>query len=349
MLPSPETIQKILPLLTKERDFILSSRKTAIDILQRRSSRLLCIAGPCSVHDRKSVLEYAKRLKELSQRTDFYLVMRVFVEKSRSKASWKGFLYDPDLDGSENIEKGIYLTRELLLELAQLGIPCAAEFLDPLASYYYSDLITYGLIGARSNSSLIHRQMASRFDFPIGFKNDLTGNLESSILGVEAARFSQRFLGINASGTMTIQESCGNPYSHLVLRGSNTQNNYHPNSIHQAIDLLSLHGLESNLIVDCSHGNSGKDFRRQCSAFESVVQQILGGNKNIAGLMLESHLHEGKQPHLENPSQMRYGVSITDSCIGWEETEDLLLLNFQHRSIPSKNDVSKSQSLLDLY
>ena len=326
-LPSPAQLKKQLPC----NDFVTIARKTAAAVLQREDPRLVCIVGPCSIHDPKAALEYAKRLKKLSAVVEhsLFIVMRVFCEKPRTRAGWKGMLYDPILDGSSNIADGLYLTRKLLFDLAELHLPCASEFLDPLAASYYEDLITWGFIGARTSASQPHRQMASRFSFPIGFKNTIFGQISPAINGVLAAQVSHAYLGIDESGKVSACQSQGNPLAHLVLRGSEEGPNFNEESVQRALYLLNEHSIETGIIIDCSHGNSGKDYSKQKIALSSLLEQVAQGTNKIAGFMIESHLREGHQP-----KSSTYGVSITDPCIGWEATEELLLkaasLNLSH-------------------
>lgn len=322
-LPSPAQLKSEYPL--KSPAFILEARKSAAAILKRTDPRLAAIIGPCSIHDSVSALEYAGKLKTLSSEIDhrFFPIMRVFVEKPRTKIGWKGLLYDPSLDGSHDIVLGLRKSREIMLKIIELGLPIAAELLDPMAVPYFDDLIVWGLIGARTSSSQPHRQMASALSFPVGFKNDCQGRLDEAIAAIHSSRIAHSHIGINADGKVIAVNSTGNPLSHLVLRGSDNHPNYDPASIGQATKLLRNHHLETSLLIDCSHGNCGKDHRRQAAVFESVVEQAMN-NRSIAGFMLESHLFEGKQPLGEDPALLNYGVSITDACIGWEETESLL-------------------------
>lgn len=316
-LPTPREIKHNFT----SSSFVADARKTAANILERKDPRLVVIVGPCSIHDIDSALEYATRLKALTPEIEhaFFPIMRVFVEKPRTRLGWKGMLYDPLLDGSHDIELGLKKSRELMVKITAMGIPCATELLDPIAAPYFDDLLVWGLIGARTGASQPHRQMASGMPFPVGFKNDCEGRLDAAISGILAAKMAHSHLGVDEEGHITALTTVGNPLSHLVLRGSNHHPNYDDASIGLALAALKQARLEPRLLVDCSHGNSGKDFKRQSDVFESVVH-----NPAIAGLMLESHLFEGKQPLTEDPSHLSYGVSITDGCIGWEETERLL-------------------------
>ncbi len=322
-LPTPEQLKAELPLTVS--DFIASSRHSAKQILERIDQRLIVIVGPCSIHDSASALEYARKLKKLSSDVDsaVFLIMRIFIEKPRTKLGWKGMLYDPHLDGTNDIATGLRQSRKIIQETAELGVPCAMELLEPLALPYFDDLIVWGLIGARTSASQPHRQMASGLPFPVGFKNDYRGDLEVAIAGIQSAQTSHSHIGINAQGHVAAINTYGNPLTHLVLRGSDEHPNFDPVSIEKAIRFLQDHHLKPRLLVDCSHGNCGKDHLRQKIAFESVVEQATKNN-SIVGLMLESHLFPGKQPIGEDPSLLNYGVSITDPCLGWEETESLI-------------------------
>lgn len=295
--------------------------------MEGKDPRIVCVVGPCSIHDPDAALDYAKRLKRLSKMLEdsVFLIMRVYCEKSRTSDSWKGLLNDPDLDGSHDIEKGIVTTRELLVELANLGVPAAAEFINPIAVNYYQDLISWGFIGARTTSSQPHRQMASGFNIPIGFKNTVFGDVDTAVQGILLAQHPQSFLGINDDGRVTIHQSTGNPLAHLVLRGSTTDTNFDSDSVATATDLLKKHQLPQRIMIDCSHGNSRKNYERQSIVFSSAIEQIKNGNHAIVGLMLESYLAPGRQAWADDPSRLAYGISITDPCIGWEETEELLL------------------------
>lgn len=322
-LPSPSELKQALP----SPSFPAQARDTAKRILLGKDKRIAILVGPCSIHDPRSAIEYAKRMKNLARDVEetLFLVMRVFVEKPRSRSGWKGIIYDPYLDSSHDISSGLKIARELLVELAELGVPAATELLDPLASFYVDDLVTWGLIGARTSASPVHRQMASRLSFPVGFKNDLFGSLEPAIFGVLSARRTHSHLGLDPLGRVCAIESSGNPLAHIVLRGSESGPNYDEASIESALARLAEHQLEPRLLIDCSHGNSGKNLKKQQEAFVSVIEQASFNPKcGIAGVMMESHLFRGKQPLPEDPKRLAYGVSITDPCLSWDETEKLL-------------------------
>jgi 3-deoxy-7-phosphoheptulonate synthase len=325
-IPSPHELHTQLPLSQQGSAFLENARKQAVHIFQKKSKKRALLIGPCSIHDPLPALDYAARLKELSNKTEhFFLIMRLFLEKPRSRKGWKGLIYDPRLDGSNDICFGLHTSRKLLLDLANLNVPCATELLEPLAIPYIEDLITWGMIGARTSASQPHRQLASGLSFPVGFKNGVHGELDVAIHGILAAQDSHTHLSIDDKGRICAKKTTGNPLTHLVLRGSEIKTNYDPISVAHASDALRKNHLTPSILIDCSHGNSTKDHKLQSQAFKSVINQIYKGNENIAGLMLESHILEGNQPLGNNPSALLYGVSITDPCIGWEETESLIL------------------------
>lgn len=320
-LPSPAEIKKELPLTIPNQ--IASWRGEAIRVLERSDPRLCLIVGPCSIHDESAVLEYATRLKQLTSEINesFFPIIRLFFEKPRTQLGWKGMLYDPFLDGSDDIGAGIRKSRELILQIAKLGLPCATELLEPLVLPYFDDLIVWGLIGARTVASQPHRQLASGLRFPVGFKNDLRGDVDVAVAAILASRIPHSRIGIDDTGHIAKIQTSGNPFTHLVLRGSNCTTNYDADSIEMALKTLQGHHLEPRLIIDCSHGNCGKDPLKQKAALECVIKQ---NNPNVVGIMLESHLLPGRQILRENPRFLSYGVSITDPCLGWEDTEELL-------------------------
>jgi len=322
-LPCPDELKRRFP----PAPFVFQAREIVERILLGQDKRLAVLVGPCSIHDPTAAKEYALRLKKLSSAVEetLFLVMRAFIEKPRSKSGWKGLVYDPGLDSSHDIGAGLETARELLADLSSIGVPAAAELLDPLASFYIDDLLTWGLIGARTSASQPHRQMASRLPFPVGFKNDLLGFLEPAIWGIQSARKPHSQLSLDGAGRIAAIRSSGNPLTHLVLRGSDRGPNCDSASVDLALKRLAESRLEPRLLIDCSHGNSGKDLERQKKAFIQAVEQRAQGCAGIAGLMLESHLRGGKQPLSEDPSGLSYGVSVTDPCLSWEETEELLL------------------------
>lgn len=323
-LPSPRELKSFFPLLPRQEWFIAESRRRVQEILTGKDPRIAIVVGPCSIHDRGAALAYGENLKKLAEKVEksCYIVMRVYIEKPRTTTGWKGYLYDPHLDESYDILTGLKKTRELLLELAALEVPAAAEFVNPLAASYFSDLVSWGFIGARTSASQPHRQLASHLPFPVGFKNGTDGNLEDPVNGVIAAQMPHRFLDVDQEGKLAIIEAEGNRFAHVVLRGSFDTTNYDPQSICAVLEKLQQAEIGTKILVDCSHGNCQRDHERQKEAFYSVIRQIQEGNNRIAGVMLESHLEGGSQP-LDFPLQ--YAVSITDPCIDWDTTEELIL------------------------
>lgn len=325
-LPSPQELKAQLPLSPSAQTFIHQSRKAAQDIIHKRDHRKALIIGPCSIHDRKSALEYAAHFHALSQevKQTCLMVMRVYVEKPRTSTGWKGLLYDPHLNASHDIRTGLIWTRELLIALAEMQVPCATEFVDPLAALYFNDLISWGFIGARTSSSQPHRQFASAMDMPIGFKNATDGDLNGAIHGVLSVKEPHAFLHIDGEGKLCAMQSKGNPHAHVVLRGSYDFTNYDHLSVTKASDLLQSYRLATRLMIDCSHGNSLKQHDKQQTVFLSVLEQMEKGDLRIFGLMLESHLESGNQPLPLDLSQLKYAVSITDPCLDWKTTERLI-------------------------
>lgn len=305
---------------------VARSRERIIRILRQEDPRLLVVIGPCSIHDRKSALEYAERLNAMRKEFagQMEIVMRVYFEKPRTTIGWKGMINDPHLDGSQDIETGLKIARELLLEIVGMGLPAATEFLDPIVPQYIADLISWAAIGARTTESQTHREMASGLSMPVGLKNGTDGSLQVAIDAMGAARHSHSFLGINEDGVTSIVRTTGNPHVHAVLRGGRAKTNYDAESIRAAEDKLISEKLPPVLMVDCSHANSEKKFARQEEVWHSVIQQRVEGTRSVIGLMVESSLVEGNQPIPRNLKDLKYGVSITDSCIGWETTERML-------------------------
>jgi 3-deoxy-7-phosphoheptulonate synthase len=327
LLPTPEQIKAELPLSAAAAATVGSARDAVQAILDRRDPRLFVVVGPCSIHDIDAARDYAARLKKLAARVDrtMLLVMRVYFEKPRTTVGWKGLINDPDLDDSFHIEKGIRRARELLLHLAEHGIPAATEALDPIMPQYLHELVTWTAIGARTTESQTHREMASGLSTPVGFKNGTDGTLTVAINALQSVREPHHFLGITQQGQSAVFRTAGNRYGHLVLRGGGGRPNYDSVSVALAERELARCKLPVNVVVDCSHGNSNKDPALQPLVAENCINQILEGNQSIVGLMLESHLEWGNQPLEGGPSGLKYGVSVTDACIDWATTEELLL------------------------
>jgi len=325
-LLSPSALQKKLSLKTDQEASIAAHRSLIKDLVTGKDPRLAIIVGPCSLHSKDSALEYAHRLYALQSKVDktCVLVMRAHIEKPRTCLGWKGLLYDPSLTGKDDIINGLFESRKLLLELVHTNVPLASEFLDPLTSCYFSDLISWGFIGARTSTSQIHRQLASSLAMPVGFKNSIDGSIESVIQGALAAQHPHSFLQIDAMGMVGVTKSLGNSASHIVLRGSDTGPNYDPYSVNSAIKTAHELNLQSRILIDCSHGNSQKDPTNQKRVLDSIVTQHIEGNPHILGVMMESHLEGGSQSF--NSSSLSPSISLTDPCLSWPETEELLLL-----------------------
>ncbi len=324
-LPPPRFFIQGTPLSDKTRAWLLQTRQTVRHILSGKDPRLLLIVGPCSIHDCDAAKEFADRLIKISKRMEdaFFFVMRTYVEKGRTSGGWKGFLYDPLCNGSSSIEEGIQRTRSLLIDLADQQIPTGAELLHPLLTPYYTDLLSWGSIGARTCTSQPHRELASLAPFPIGIKNSIDGNILAAIHGIRATQESQSFPTIDDEGHLLQVQSRGNPAPHLVLRGGEGKTNFDSYSLKEATHLLRKHHLPEQILVDCSHANARKEADRQVAVFTSVYRDFLAGSSCIRGLMLESHLYAGNQP-FSSLSPLRYGVSITDPCLSWEQTEELM-------------------------
>ena len=325
-LLSPRAMKALSPVSEAVNATVAKSRERVIRILRQEDPRLLVIIGPCSIHDEKSALEYATRLSHLQKEFagQMEIVMRVYFEKPRTTIGWKGLINDPHLDGSQDIETGLRNARKLLLEIVGLGLPAATEFLDPVVPQYIADLITWAAIGARTTESQTHREMASGLSMPVGLKNATDGSLQVAIDAMGATRHPHSFLGVNDDGVTSIVRTNGNPDAHVVLRGGRAMTNYDAASIQAAEAKLLSEKLPPVLMVDCSHANSEKKFAKQEEVWRSVIEQRMGGTKSLIGLMVESHLNEGNQPIPKTLNELRYGVSITDSCIGWETTERML-------------------------
>ena len=311
---------------------VAEGRQQVARIIRGEDDRMLMVVGPCSLHDVEAGYEYAERLKSLADEFEdrMLIVMRVYFEKPRTTVGWKGLIYDPHLNGSFDITTGLRMAREFLLQVGELGLLAAIEFVDPITPQYIADMYSWAAIGARTAESQTHRQMSSGLSMPVGFKNGTGGSIQLAVDGVVAAQAVQAFLGVDAEGKASIVVTKGNPDTHIVLRGGSRGPNFDAPSIADAIDRLQRSKLHTQLVVDCSHANCGKDHTKQRIAFHDVLNQRVEGNHNIVGMMLESHLFEGNQPLNEsNPGNLKYGVSVTDPCVGWDETVDLLSAAYQ--------------------
>jgi 3-deoxy-7-phosphoheptulonate synthase len=325
-IASPREVQERLPVSEAAARTVLAGREALRAILEREDRRLFVVVGPCSIHDPQAALEYAARLRRLADevRETMVLVMRVYFEKPRTSVGWKGFINDPRMDDSFRMEEGLRRARELLMQIAEMGLPAGSEALDPISPQYLSELISWYAIGARTSESQTHREMASGLSAPVGFKNGTDGGLEVAINGIQSASRPHGFLGVNEAGRTSVVRSKGNRHAHLVLRGGGSRPNYDSVSVRLAERALAAAKLAVNIVVDCSHANSMKDYSLQPLVFNDCIHQILEGNRSIVGLMLESNLEAGRQDIPEDRAQLRYGVSVTDGCIDWASTERLL-------------------------
>ena len=323
-LASPAELRAALPASPRAVSTVKHARAAIREALRGRDPRLVAVVGPCSIHDPHAALEYAHRLAEQARRLDgsLIVVMRTYLEKSRSGAGWKGLVNDPDLDGSGDIAAGLARARRLLCAVNDLGLPCALELVDPLAARYLADLVSWAAVGARSVQSQPHRELASGAPLPVGLKNTTCGDLASACEAIASARRPQRFLGVDENGRTAVLESSGNPDAHLVLRGGASGPNYGAAHLRAAAERLRGDGLARPILVDCSHDNSGRDPQQQAAVCRAVLAAVGAGQREILGFMLESSLLPGRQEL--RPGRLEYGVSVTDGCIGWEETEALL-------------------------
>ena len=325
-LSTPRALKASLPLTEAASATVANSRARINRILTREDTRLLVVIGPCSIHDPAAALEYADRLdglrRELADQME--IVMRVYFEKPRTTVGWKGLINDPHLDNTHDIETGLKLARRLLLDVTERGLPTATEFLDPIIPQYIADLISWAAVGARTTESQTHREMASGLSMPVGFKNATDGSLQIAIDAMGAAMRPHSFLGIDQDGFTSIVRTTGNPAGHVVLRGGRSLTNFDAASIREAEKKLTQAGLPPVMMVDCSHANSFKQHARQEDVWRDVIHQRMAGTRSLAGLMVESYLHEGAQPFPRPRSELRPGVSITDACLGWDVTERML-------------------------
>ena len=324
---TPERLKNLYPL----NDIIIKNvelgQNTIKNILERKDTRIFAVVGPCSIHDVNAALEYAKRIKKLAKEVEktIFLVMRVYFEKPRTTVGWQGLVSDPFLDKKNKIEGGLRMARKYLIDINELGVPAAGEALDIVTPQYVQDLISWTAIGARTTESQSHRKMASGFSSAVGFKNGTDGNVEIAINAMKSAVHPNNFISINPNGEVAVVKTKGNNYTHIILRGGNKSPNYDIESIKRTEDKLSEAGLMKNILVDCSHANSRKNYKNQLDVAKEITNMILNGNKSVIWIMLESNLIEGNQKLEGNSENLKYGVSITDACLGWNETEKLLL------------------------
>lgn len=326
-LITPDELKKEIPITDAATSAVSRGRDAIGKIFRREDPRLFFVVGPCSIHDEEAALEYAKKLAKLSEKVQdsILLVMRVYFEKPRTTIGWKGYINDPYLDGSFKIEEGLKLARQLMIKISEMGLPIATEALDPISPQYLQDLVSWTAIGARTTESQTHREMASGLSSAVGFKNGTDGGLSVAINALQSVTTPHRFLGIDEHGKVSIVHTSGNVNADIVLRGGHFGPNYSAKHIQRCEEELANAGVSQNIVIDCSHANSNKQADRQPLVLDDIVQQIEKGNKSITGVMIESHLNGGKQPISNNPDDLAYGVSITDACLGWDETEKAIL------------------------
>ena len=323
-LISPETLKDNLPVSETASETVITARKAIQQILAGKDQRLLVIVGPCSIHDADAAHDYAERLKKLADQVaeTILIVMRVYFEKPRTTVGWKGLINDPELNGSHKINEGIKLARKILLATNNMGLPCATETLDPITPQYLADLISWSAIGARTTESQTHRELASGLSMPVGFKNGTNGGLNVALNAMASAQQPHHFLGISQQGASSVIQTSGNNFVHLVLRGGSNGPNFDAVSIHNAADELASAGLPKAIMIDCNHANSGKDPERQELVLRNLILQIKDGDQSIIGTMIESNINGGNQPISKD---MKYGVSVTDACLDWDNTNRILL------------------------
>lgn len=326
-ISSPQELERRFPLSPSSQDFILSSRETVNRIIKGNDKRLLAVIGPCSIHDTKAALDYARHLRKLADevRDVMFVVMRAYFEKPRTVVGWKGLVLDPDMDGSYNIPKGMEVARKLLLELTELGLPLGCEVLDPIIPQYIDDLMCWSSIGARTTASQTHRNLASGLSVAVGFKNSTDGDVKVAINAIKSARNPAAFIGIDKNGLSSVFHTSGNDCGHLILRGGEGSPNYYEEDVEEAREEMKRAGLDPSIIIDCSHANSSKMWQRQARVLRSVIEQACWGENSIRGFMMESFLKSGNQEIPQDISLLEYGKSVTDACVGWDETQRLIL------------------------
>ncbi|MEM7772073.1 MAG: 3-deoxy-7-phosphoheptulonate synthase [Cyanobacteria bacterium P01_E01_bin.6] len=336
LLPAPIELINQLPLSETAAETVMKGRQAIADIVDGHDSRKFIVVGPCSIHDVSAAVEYAERLKQLADRVadKFLIVMRVYFEKPRTTIGWKGLINDPFLDGSFHIEQGLSKARQLLIQIADVGLPAGTEALDPITPQYLSDLVSWSAIGARTIESQTHREMASGLSMPVGLKNGTDGNVTVAIDALQASRTPHHFLGISPTGQVSIFRTKGNPFGHIILRGGGGKPNYDAHTVQMVEAQLTERGLPKRVVIDCSHGNSNKDHTKQTVVFNNIIDQIVDGNTSIIGMMLESNLFEGNQPISTDKSCLKYGISITDKCIGWDDTEAIVMAAYERLKVP---------------
>ncbi len=339
-LVTSKELQEKIPTTVEVNRKIQESRQIVNNIIQNKDDRILAIVGPCSIHDPKAAMEYAHKLKEISDKVSdkIYIVMRTYFEKPRTVGGWKGLIIDPDLDGSYNIEKGLTMARSLLIDIIKLGLPVGCEVLDPIVPQYIDELMSWSAIGARTTESQTHRNLSSGLSVSVGFKNSTNGNIENAINAIKSAALPAAFIGVDRLGNMSVIRTKGNSLGHLILRGGNTGPNYYDEKVEEARDELIKNNLQPSIIVDCSHANSGKKAYRQKRVLKNVIEQINYGEKSIRGFMLESNIKAGCQKIVKDINSLEYGVSITDECISIDDTKEMLYSAYEKLNGGIKND-----------
>jgi 3-deoxy-7-phosphoheptulonate synthase len=325
-MPTPEELHARLPLSDAAGNTVTQGREALRNILERKDPRMFAVVGPCSIHDPVAGLDYARRLMKLQEEVSdtLLLVMRVYFEKPRTTTGWKGYINDPDMDDSFHIERGMANARQFLLDVSELGLPTATEALDPISPQYLGDLLAWTAIGARTTESQTHREMSSGLSTPVGFKNGTDGDIGIAINAILSASHPHSFLGINGQGRVAIVRTSGNRFGHVVLRGGDGRPNYDTVSVAMAEQALAKAKLPANIVVDCSHANSFKNPELQPLVMADVVNQVRLGSKSLVGVMIESNIVAGKQAIPEDLSQLKYGCSVTDGCVGWDTTEKMI-------------------------
>ena len=323
---APDALLSEIPLSSQASEVVFNSRRTVADIIHGRDPRLLAVVGPCSIHDPKAALEYAERLAEQARKHigELYIIMRVYFEKPRTTVGWKGLINDPNLDNSFEINEGLRVARTLLRDIVNLGIGTGTEYLDPITPQYVGDLVSWGAIGARTTESQVHRQLASGLSCPVGFKNSTDGSIQVAVDAVKSAAHEHIFLSVTKQGRSAIFSTGGNEDCHVILRGGGGKTNFDNPSVHYASRLLESANLGNRVMVDMSHANSSKDHKKQIKVCRDIAGQLRDGESRILGVMIESNLQEGRQDLAPSLDELTYGLSVTDACIGWSDTEACL-------------------------
>ena len=323
---APKDLKQVFPISADAMKYVNSSRDAIRKVLKGEDNRLVAIVGPCSIHDPRAALDYAAKLKKLADKVadKIFVVMRVYFEKPRTTVGWKGLINDPDLNHTHQISKGLGIARQLMCSISEMHLPIACEMLDPISPQYLADMISWGAIGARTTESQTHRELASGLSFPVGFKNGTDGGLKIATDAMATAARQHSFLGIGMDGMTALVHTAGNPDVHIVLRGGNDAPNYFHEDIEKTVELLKKNDLSTAIMVDCSHANSYKDHNKQPEVLENVIKQIKAGQKEIFGVMIESNIFAGNQDIPKDLCQLKYGVSVTDKCVDWPTTEDML-------------------------